>query len=242
MNLTNSKRKTDTMKKLLMSGVATLATVVAGVVAFAEPAKKAAPLTKIHVPTTIAGVAAIDPAVAKANHIALVNVAGAVPAADWSRIATFACSRLQINIWTNSVSASPLPAVQKDPGALGRLFGEKAKVGVFIVDSDEAYPVVAAPGSWARVNIRFLKEDKPDAVTYADRVAKMILKGIAAAAGAGASLDISSANHADTFDVVGLDKRNITLTPDVYFPMLEVLRRAGGDELISPAITEPEEE
>lgn len=242
MNLTNSKRKTDTMKKLLMSGVATLATVVAGVVAFAEPAKKAAPLTKIHVPTTIAGVAAIDPAVAKANHIALVNVAGAVPAADWSRIATFACSRLQINIWTNSVSASPLPAVQKDPGALGRLFGEKAKLGVFIVDSDEAYPVVAAPGSWARVNIRFLKEDKPDAVTYADRVAKMILKGIAAAAGAGASLDISSANHADTFDVVGLDKRNITLTPDVYFPMLEVLRRAGGDELISPAITEPEEE
>ena len=69
----------------------------------------------------------------------------------------------------------------------------------------------------------------------------MILKGIAAAAGAGASLDISSANHADTFDLVGLDKRNITLTPDVYFPMLEVLRMVGGNELISPAFTEPEE-
>ena len=228
------------MKKLLMSGVAVLVTVAAWTVAFAAPAK-AAPLTKIHVPATLTSGVAIDPAVAKVNHIVLVNVADAVPAADWPRIATFACSRLQVNIWTNSVAASPLPAVQKDPGALGRLFGEKAKVGVFLVDSDEAYPVVTAPGAWARVNIRFLKEDKPDAVTYADRVAKMILKGIAAAAGAGASLDISSANHADTFDVVGLDKRNITLTPDVYFPMLEVLRRAGGDELISPAFTEPEE-
>lgn len=230
------------MKKLLKTGVAVLAMVIAGTVASAAPVKKAAPLTKIHVPATLTGGMAIDPAVAKVNHIVLVNVADAVPAADWPRIATFACSRLQINIWTNSVSASPLPAVQKDPGALSRLFGEKTKVGVFLVDSNEAYPVVAAPGSWARVNIRFLKEDKPDAVTYADRVAKMILKGIAAAAGAGASLDISSANHADTFDVVGLDKRNITLTPDVYFPMLEVLRRAGGDELISPAFTEPEEE
>ena len=114
------------MKKLLMSGVAALASVVVGTAALAEPAKKAAPLTKIHVPATVAGIAAIDPAVAKVNHIALVNVAGAVPAADWPRIATFACSRLQVNIWTNSVAVSPLPAVQKDPGAIVRLFGEKA--------------------------------------------------------------------------------------------------------------------
>lgn len=230
------------MNKMLMSGVAALVTVAAGAFAFAAPAKKAAPLTKIHVPMTLAGGAAIDPAVAKVNHIVLVNVADAVPAADWPRIATFACSRLQINIWTNSVAASPLPAILKDPRALGRQFGEKAKVGVFLVDSDEAFPILAAPGAWSRVNIRFLKDDKPDAVTYADRVAKMILKGIAAAAGAGASLDISSANHAETFDLPGLDKRNITLTPDVYFPMLEVLRRVGGDELISPAFTEPEGE
>lgn len=226
------------MKKALLC----VGGVLAVAAAFAAPAKKAAPRTKIHVPATMEGVKPIDPAVEKANHIVLVNVANAVPAADWPRISIFACSRLQINIWPTTAASSPLPEILKDPRALGRQFGDKAKVGVFLTDTDEAFPVVAAPGTWARVNLRFLKEDKPDAVTYADRVAKMILKGIAAAAGAGASLDISSANHAETFDVAGLDKRNITLTPDVYFPMLEVLRRVGGDELISPAFTEPEAE
>lgn len=225
------------MNKVLLCVGGVLAMVIAG----AEPLKKAAPRTKIHVPATLAGVPSIDPAVAKVNHILLVNVANAIPAADWPRIATYTCSRLQINIWTNTVAHSPLPEIQKDPHSFSRLFGEKAKIGVFLTDTEEAFNIIAAPGAWSRVNLRFLKADKPDAVTYADRVAKMILKGIVAAAGAGASLDISSANHADTFDVAGLDKRNITLTPDVYFPMLEVLRMVGGNELISPAFTEPEE-
>lgn len=225
------------MKRTLMC----VGGVLVAAVACAAPLKNPAPRTKNHVPATMEGVKPIDPAVEKANHIALVNIANAVPAADWQRISTYACTRLQINIWPTASASSPLPEIQKDPAALSRLFGEKAKVGVFLIDTDEPFDIIAAPGAWARVNLRFLKADKPDAVTYADRIAKMILKGIAAVGGAGASLDISSANHADTFTLEGLDKRNITLTPDVYFPMLEVLRRVGGNELISPAFTEPEE-
>lgn len=203
--------------------------------------KQARKPVKIHVPPTLEGVKLIDPAAAKVGHVLLVNVGNAVPAADWPRISTFASTRMQINIWTNSVAKTPLPEIMKDPSSFNRIFGKNAKVGVFLVDNDEPFPVIAAPGAWARVNVNFLKKDNPDAVTYADRVAKMILKGIVAAAGAGSSMDSRSANNTDTFDLEGIDKRDIIITPDVYFPMLETLRIVGGDDLISPAFTESNE-
>jgi len=169
----------------------------------------------------------------------VVNVAGAVPEADWALAVTYASSRLQLNVWTNSLAQSVFPAGIDHPEAIASALGDKAKVAVFVEDVAEHIPFLSAPGAWCRVNVHSLKADAPDVQTLRDRYAKAVLKGFVYACGSGAALDPRSASNYDTFDLKGLDRTGITVSPDSYFPMLEVLRIVGGDEILSPAV-EPE--
>jgi hypothetical protein len=83
-----------------------------------------------------------------------------------------------------------------------------------------------------------LKADNPDKQTLLDRYAKAILKGFVYACGSGAALDGRSSSNYNTFDLKGIDKTGITVSPDSYFPMLEVLRIVGGEDILTPAIEE----
>lgn len=189
-----------------------------------------------HVPERLDSVRLISPAASARNHVAVVNVANAVPAEAWPLVATYASSKLQVNVWTNSMPQSVFPAAFVDGGVVARALGERAKVSVFMEDTDAPFPYVAAPGQWCRVNVRPLKADGPDAQTLRDRCAKAMLKGVVYACGGGAALDGRSASNYDTFDLAGIDRTGITVSPDSYFPMLEVLRLVGGDDILSPAV------
>ena len=195
-----------------------------------------------HVPERLDSIRLINPAAAKKNHIAVVNVADALTAEDWALAVTYAASRLQLNVWTNSVGQTPLPALYDDGEILEKTLGRKAKVAVFIEDSETPFPYLCAPGRWCRVNVRPLRADNPSKQTLRDRYAKAILKGFVYACGSGAALDGRSASNYNTFDLAGIDKTGITVSPDSYFPMLEVLRIVGGDDILSPAIEGEEQE
>lgn len=219
--------------------VAALACAILSAAALAEPVQKA---RKNHVPERLDDIRLITPLAATRNHILAVNVGGAIPEKDWVLAVTYASSRLQLNVWTNSIGKTLFPEVAEKPSAITDAFGKKAKVAVFLEDSDSPYPYLSAPGAWCRVNVRYLKSDKPDLQTMRDRYAKAILKGFVYACGSGAALDGRSASNFDTFTLAGMDKTNITISPDSYFPMLEVLRVIGGNEILSPAVAEGEED
>ena len=70
---------------------------------------------------------------------------------------------------------------------------------------------------------------------YRDRIAKCVMKGLAAAAGGGATLEPFCSLFYGAQTVEGMDKTNIAISPMCYFPMLEILRVAGGEDMISPA-------
>lgn len=198
----------------------------------AEPnAKKVA-----HVPTRLDSIRLISDVAKDKNHIAVVNVANAIPQDAWGLAVTYASSRLQLNVWTNSLTKSIMPNVLTDSNAINNALGKYAKVAVFIEDADSPNPYLSAPGSWCRVNIRPLKADNPDKQTLLDRYAKAILKGFVYACGSGAALDSRSSSNYNTFDLKGIDNAGITISPDSYFPMLEVLRIVGGDDILSPAV------
>ena len=134
----------------------------------------AAPTTD-HVKTDVRKVSA---AAKDVNHVLLVNVGGAVDEAVFREAATYAISKLAINIWTNSVASFNAAALVGDPGLLGRTFGGKAKVGVFLVKERNVPQFLCVPGAWCRVNMEGLDAGGPDAQTFKDRVAKMALKEI----------------------------------------------------------------
>jgi hypothetical protein len=141
-------------------------------------------------------------------------------------------------VWTNTLEKSVFPEVLTDGKLISQKLGEKAKVTVFIEDIETPTPYLTAPGQWCRVNIRPLKADNPDKQTLLDRYAKAILKGFVYACGSGAALDGRSSSNYNTFDLKGIDKTGITVSPDSYFPMLEVLRIVGGEDILTPAIEE----
>ena len=195
-----------------------------------------APTPRQHVPERLDSVRLISPSAAKKNHIAIVNVADAIPQESWALVSTYAVSRLQVNVSTNSLPKTLFPSLYDDRSTLAGALGEKAKISVFIEDCDTPFAYVSAPGSWCRVNVRPLKADNPGLQTLRDRYAKAILKGFVYACGSGASLDGRSASNYNTFDLAGIDRTGITISPESYFPMLDVLRIVGGDDILTPVV------
>lgn len=175
------------------------------------------------------------PAAAKdANHVLVVNVGGAVVADVFDEAATYALSKIAINVWTNSVASFDATRLVQEPDLIQKAFGEKAKVGVFLVKAGTSARFLTVQGAWCRVNVDGLDAGSPDAQTLKDRVAKMILKGLAYSAGSGSSLDARcSMFFGGSGTLEGLDNVGIRLSPGVYFPMLETLKRVGGLEIVT---------
>lgn len=174
------------------------------------------------------------PGAAKRNHVVIVNVGQALPEVSFAKAARLAASRVNLNIWTNSIPKSIVMDLIRDPALLQKTFGPKCRVAVFVEKNAIGPSFLQAPGCWSLVNLRGLDKDKPDEAKLADRYAKMILKGLGHACGGGASLDANCSLFYGSFTLQGMDKTKLQISPMTYFPMLETLRQIGGHEILSP--------
>lgn len=189
-----------------------------------------------HVPETLEDVRLFCAAAIERPHLLLVNVGGAVDAQDWDLSATYAVSRLQLNVWTNSVPALAKERLLEDAAFTEKLFSDlNAKIGVYFVNEPTSAPIIAAPGSWAIVNVAQAYSGSPSKQLLRDRLAKIVLKGIAAAGGGGHTVEPFCSMFYRSRSLQGLDGVNIMLSPMCYFPMLEVLRSVGGDDMTMPS-------
>ena len=79
-----------------------------------------------HVPYSLAGERLIHPKASTRNHVVIVNVDNAIPQKMWPNVVTYAASRVNINIWTNSLPASIVSSCVEEPLAFRKKLGEKA--------------------------------------------------------------------------------------------------------------------
>ena len=188
-----------------------------------------------HVPEKLGpDVRKILPASKDKNHILIVNVNNAMPAETFGTVVTYALSRINVNAWTNTLDKSIVMDLIQRPACLKEKLGSHATVAVFIEKNAEGPSFLNAPGHWAMVNMRGLDRDNPDPQKLRDRYAKMVLKGIGHACGAGASVEDLCALNYDSYTLEGMDKTDIRLSAMAYFPMLSTLRALGGNEVTSP--------
>lgn len=178
------------------------------------------------------------PGAAARSHVLLVNVAEAIPAADFPAVAERVFAKVQINLWTNSIPKSVFRDLVDDPAGLTNRFGPKCCTAVFIERNAKGYSFLNAQGSWSMVNLRGLDRDRPDAATLTSRRVKMVLKGLAFACGGGATIEPKCSLFYDSFTIEGMDKTGEMITPMSYFPMLETLKAIGGAEILSPELPE----
>ena len=176
----------------------------------------------------------IHPSAQYHNHVLIVNVNNAIPSDVYPTIVTYTLSRINLNAWTNTLEKSIVKDLIANPQILKNKFSNRAIVAVFIEKNAEGPSFLNAPGHWAMINVRGLDKDGPDKNKLHDRYAKMILKGIGHACGAGASIDQLCALNYDSFTLSGMDKTDIRLSPMTYFPMLSTLRALGGVEITCP--------
>lgn len=193
---------------------------------------------KQQVPERLDQVRLIQPAAATKNHILICNVANAIPNDSWALVSTYASSRLQLNVWTNVTNKIDVPSLVLDPSKCQKDFGEKSKVCVFLLDDPKLPPFVSVPGHFCVANVNPIKRNQPDLQTLRDRFAKTILKGMAYAAGSGATLESGCSLYYGSSSLDGMDKTGIMITPMAYFPMLETLRAIGDSEMLTPAMDE----
>ena len=175
------------------------------------------------------------PGAATRPHLLIVNVADALPKTVFAQAAEkAAAATMTINCWTNSIPKSIYRELLDNPNELSQHFGRLARIVVFIEKNQVGPSFLNVPGSWSVVNMRGLDRDNPDAVKYGERVAKMILKGMAHASGSGATQEPVCVMYWDSFSLQGLDKVKTVISPMAYFPMLSTLRGLGGQDLLIP--------
>lgn len=187
-----------------------------------------------HVPEKLSeDIRLISPKAAERNHVLIVNVGNAIAEKDFPTIVTYALSRICVNAWTNSIPESCWRNFVDEPENVAKRFGSHTTVAVFLERNERGLSFVNAPGHWSMVNLRGLDKDNPPPQVLRDRQAKMILKGIAHACGAGASVDDLCALNYNSFSLKGMDKTDIRISAMTYFPMLSTLQLLGGPECVS---------
>ena len=179
---------------------------------------------------------------AKRNHVLFVNVGGALSDEEFAEAAEHAFSKVQINIWTNSIPAIIVRDLIEDPSTLTNQFGSKCCVAVFVERNAKGYSFLTAQGNWAMINLRGVESGTSNAVTVRDRRAKMLLKGLAYACGAGATMEPDCSLYYRSFTLAGMDATKVQISPMAYFPMLENLRAIGGMGILTPARNTEEDE
>lgn len=177
---------------------------------------------------TICAAAVMVAAVAGAfDHVGFLNVNGAVDAALFNETVTNRIrGTIQLATRTYAIDRIAVPDVVA-AAAKGYPTGE-CKISVYFVDDPAFPPQVVAPGFFAIMNVRGLKKDA-DSRKYADRILKMVLKGLAFSCGFGANQDIGRCvMAAGSFDTLkGIDGTSASYSPFCYFPLSDYLRKRG---------------
>ncbi len=224
------------MKKTLVATICLGA--MASVVAAAQPKVR----VRNHVPEKLdESIRPFYPQAAKRPHVLLVNVDGAIPADIWSLATTYAVSRLQINVWTNSIGKSVLSRLIDSPACTREIVGNpNSLIGVYFERRDSGCKLLSEPGCWSVVNVGPYLAGATDPQQVRDRYAKLVLKGIAKACGGGNTLESFWSLFYGAQTPEGMDRTNIAIAPMCYFPMLETLRSIGGMDMSSACNGEEE--
>ena len=161
------------------------------------------------------------------NHIAFVNVGGAIEEKLFAETVTNELDTvLMINKVVDRADAINIPDLI-GKASMGYPKTER-QLSVYFVDSKDLPPQVTVPSYFAVINVRGLKKDAT-AEVYAKRVKKMVLKGLAFACGFGANQDIGRCVMAvGSFESLkGIDATSASYSPFCFFPLQDYLNVRG---------------
>jgi hypothetical protein len=164
-------------------------------------------------------------------HILFVNVDGALPDAAFREAAAYVSMKTTFNVAVRNERKPFTDAAVADLATLRARFGGKAVIVVAFVKQEKNPVFMNIPGWFSQVNLRDVNKDSPGELFLKKRVRQMFLKGLAHACGVGATIDSMCVMHYNSFTLEGMDQVSATYGPNSYFPMLELLKKIGGNDI-----------
>jgi len=100
------------------------------------------------------------------------------------------------------------------------------------VVNDSALPkLMSIPGQYALINICALRNDSPTADVFSGRLLRILMKGVAYAAGVGVNQDPICVMHWNSFTLKTIDATSATYGPQAYFVLCDILKAAGTKDI-----------
>ena len=177
----------------------------------------------------VGDVAALLPADAAGRpHVLFVNVAGALPDAEFRRAAAYVRMKYGVRVAVRDEAEAFAGEVVARAGTVTNRFGAGAVLAVALVRKAGEPTYVAVPGWFAQVNVEGADRDGPDGLFRYKRACQFALRGLAYACGVGVNPDDMCVMSYRGFTLEGMDAVSATFGPYAYFPLRETLRRMAG--------------
>ena len=161
-------------------------------------------------------------------HILFVNVAEAMKKDDFDLAVAKVAKAVPCPARVDS--GEILPDLLSENSA-GKFVDDKdAVLVVYVVRSKSLPESFSCPSHWSVVNLAQLESDSPSPEVLAARRAKIILRGLAYAAGAGATLEQRCLMFAGGLSLRELDAAPFALSPMAQLPMLVALEKLFGED------------
>ena len=166
-------------------------------------------------------------------HVLFVNVAGALPDAEFRRAAAYVRMKYGVRVAVRDEKRPFAADVVAGAGAVTNRFGANAAVAVALVRRPGEPAYAAVPGWFAQVNVHGMDRDGPSDLFRYKRACQLALRGLAYACGVGANPDDMCVMSYRGFTLEGMDAVSATFGPYAYLPLRETLRRIAGDAIFT---------
>ncbi len=164
-------------------------------------------------------------------HVLLVNVGGALSGGVFTQAQAAVQAQVRLNTRMADLERLDAADLVARWEAYQQAIGTNACITVFVVNDPQGPAFLSRPGVWALINVRALRYGEPTEEVYQQRAVKMMLKGVAHAAGVGATHDARCVMYYKSFSMAGIDDTSATFSPFAYFVLRDTLMAIGGSGL-----------
>ena len=161
-------------------------------------------------------------------HVLFVNIGTGIEDKKFEAAVQKACEQMRIKWRSERIAKITVKEIVVSIESQSMRWGKSAVLVVYVANDPQLPGLLNLPGQCSLINIRTMRSDKPSERVYDSRLQRLLMKGLAYAAGTGGNHDPRCVMYWKSFSVGEIDKTSSTFGPYAYFALQDILRSLGG--------------
>jgi hypothetical protein len=182
-------------------------------------------------PLKQAGKAASFTILDRKPHICFVNAGTGIPVDVFDRAASNACAVTHVRWNTVQTKRMNLADITVSQNEQRKMFSDATVLVVYVMNDAGLPRLMSVPGQYSLMNLSALCADKPGGSVFEGRLQRVLMKGLAYAAGVGGTPDPICVMYWNSLTPGTIDATSATYGPASFFALTDILRAAGTEDL-----------